>query len=59
MGFVNRAKVALAIPRSLLLNIKLFGWEGVRIPVLFSNRVSVKGLRRGGRCGFPTRLGSA
>lgn len=41
MGFVNRAKVALAIPRSLLLNIKLFGWGGVRIPVLFSNHVSV------------------
>lgn len=58
MGFVNRAKVALAIPRSLLLNVKLFGWEGVRIPILFSNRVSVKGLRRGSmRISHPTRFG--
>ena len=32
MGFVNRAMVALAIPRSLLLNIKLFGWEGGAYP---------------------------
>lgn len=45
--FVSRLLRVLSLPRSLVLNIKIFGWGGVRLPVLFSNSVHVKGISRG------------
>lgn len=57
-SLANHINVALACPRSQLLNIGLFGWEGMRIPVIFSNYVKVKGLQRGSiRVKNPTRFG--
>lgn len=37
----------LALPRSLILNIKLFGVRGGRCPLLISNSTKCKGLRKG------------
>lgn len=39
-------KKLLSVPRSLFYNIIFFGLEGIRLPVLFSNSVKIKGARR-------------
>lgn len=35
-----------ALPRSLILNFILFGWRGVKCPLIISNDTKVKGLKR-------------
>ena len=59
MNLIEKFGYALAIPRSLLINIRVFGFGGgVRIPVLFANTVRVRGLSRGSiRVADPTALG--
>lgn len=37
----------LALPRSLVINLRLFGMAGIKIPILVANNVKCKGLRRG------------
>lgn len=39
-------KKILGISKSILYNITLFGIEGFKLPILFSNNVKIKGLRR-------------
>lgn len=36
----------LALPRSLILNIALFGWGRVKCPIIFSNDTKITGLKR-------------
>ncbi len=36
----------LALPRSLLINLYLFGIKGLEIPILISNKTKLKGIRR-------------
>lgn len=36
----------LALPRSLILNVALFGWGGVKCPIIFSNDTKLKGIKR-------------
>lgn len=36
----------LALPRSLILNLILFGWGGVKCPIIISNKARVKGFGR-------------
>lgn len=43
----NRIVLLLSVIRSLYFNIKLFGKQGLRCPVLIHYRTSVKGLSRG------------
>ena len=58
MRFLSRFSTALCIPRSLVLCLRVFGRGGMHIPVLFSNRVHVRGLRRGSmRIAQPSRFG--
>lgn len=47
MHIAERAKECLAIPRSLVACLSLFGREGWQIPILFANNVQLKGLHRG------------
>ena len=42
-----KLSILLAIPRSFLINIILFGIRGGCIPLIISNRVKVKGIKRG------------
>lgn len=39
-------KKILCVPKSLLYNLAIFGWGGVKLPILFSNNVRIKGIRR-------------
>lgn len=59
LNFIEKIGYALAIPRSLLINIRVFGFGGgVRIPVLFANNVRVRGLGRGSmRVADPSAFG--
>lgn len=40
-------KKILSIPRSLYFNIRVFGMGGVKLPIVFSNKTRIKGLRKG------------
>ncbi len=42
-----KLSILLAISRSFIINIFLFGMGGVKLPLLISNHVKCKGLRRG------------
>ncbi|WP_322152212.1 acyltransferase [Paratractidigestivibacter sp.] len=59
MNLIEKIGYALAVPRSLLINLCVFGFRGgVRIPVLFDNHVRVRGLSRGSiRVSDPSTFG--
>lgn len=40
-------KKLIAIPKSLYYNIHLFGWEGIKLPIIFSVNTRIYGLRKG------------
>lgn len=44
--FKLRIEKLLALPRSLFWNVRVFGWEGIKIPFLIANGVKLHGLRR-------------
>lgn len=47
MNTGRRIEQLLSVIHSFYYNIKLFGWEGLRCPILIHYKTSVKGFRRG------------
>lgn len=37
----------ISLPRSVWMNFRLFGIKGVKMPILFSNGVKIRGVKRG------------
>ena len=36
-----------SLPKTIYYNLKIFGWGGVKLPIIFSHRVIIHGIRRG------------
>lgn len=36
-----------ALPKTIYYNLKIFGWGGVKLPIIFSHKVIIHGIRRG------------